>query len=451
MHMARAKKGNAAREAEGNGQTEKQIDPAILARPRLLVVGDGLSALGTVAAAVLANWRVTWISTGTARVLSPAPVLDSVSVAGGGAAGTFALLAEKHGVPCGLPRPVSAVREFRTKAFREPVWMKVADTDARRLERDDSYWIPETRFIPTLAIGFDRPLGEIERDLRRVLLAHDAVERIETGSTPICGLEMSPAGSDSDETVRVVLGSGQKISGRRLVYADRWSKLAAMDGLPKPIPFARGRQPSGLLQVGFTHAAPEGASGQGLEFVLGVHKDAGEEIERSLVGYFYDGGRSSVWTLALAPEELEDNHLIAKKLRRMKQSLEKVFTGEEWCGPALEGSSAQGSRDLLRTVSSEHVVFEEGAVFHAGEAPVKPSVLNSHRAFEFLTDGYGPSCSLVQVEVWIRSTAPELLLSGLQRSESSEVVLEAVADAVSEPSVSNAFAPGEGLNPSAQA
>jgi hypothetical protein len=117
------------------------------------------------------------------------------------------------------------------------------------------------------------------------------------------------------------------------------------------------------------------------------HKEAGEDVQRNVWGYFYAGGATSVWTLLIAPDEVEDNHEIAKKFRRLKQTVERMLAGAEW----LSGKSAG---EFMSTIAGERVRFEESLISGKGEPPVEPIVLGR---VGFLTDGYGPSHAAIQV------------------------------------------------------
>jgi hypothetical protein len=186
----------------------------------------------------------------------------------------------------------------------------------------------------------------------------------------------------------VILGSGERIACSRVIYADRWSALPGMQGMPKPLSFLRRLDPMAALQVAFRH---EPAVGAGLleGFFGPIQREAGEDEQRHIWGSFSSDGSRSLWTVVLGANQVEDNHEIAKKLRRMKQALDKMFTGESWL-PA-------GQADFLSTVKEEQVRFEESVLFAGGEAPSEPVRLPKLSGIEFLTDGYGPGAALEQV------------------------------------------------------
>jgi hypothetical protein len=185
-----------------------------------------------------------------------------------------------------------------------------------------------------------------------------------------------------------VLTTGETGVARRLIFADRWSALPAVVGMPKPIPFLRSRDPIGALQAVFTHDIAVGAD-RAEGFYGPIQRESGEEFQRNLLGHFFDGGRRSVWTVFIGASEAEDNHEIAKRLRRIKQALDKMFTGEGWL-PA-------GKKGFLSTIMGEQVRFEENVVLAAGELLNEAQRVGKFPAALFVTDGFGPSAALEQV------------------------------------------------------
>jgi hypothetical protein len=144
----------------------------------------------------------------------------------------------------------------------------------------------------------------------------------------------------------------------------------------------------GVLQATFAH---DPAIGEGLleSFFATIHRDTGEEVERHVWGYFSQDGRKSTWTLCLSPEQVEDNHEIAKKLRRLKNTLDKIFTTNTLL-PSEKASFAE-------TVVEEQVRFEEEVFFAEGEPFSEPFSLPQLNGVLVLTDGYGPSWAMRQV------------------------------------------------------
>lgn len=206
------------------------------------------------------------------------------------------------------------------------------------------------------------------------------------GAMQVKSMTMKPGGWET------VLANGVNINTNYIIYADKWSALAGIEGVPRPLAFLKGRDGHGALQVVFTHKA---AMGGGIDsgFLSACTREQAEELQRNVMGYFIDGGRRSVWTVLTAPDESEDNHEITKKLRRLKQTLDRTFAGADWL--------SSGCADFMSTVTDEQVHFEEACVFGAGLYPDEPICLRRNAAFRegitVLTDGYGPADAGTQV------------------------------------------------------
>ena len=339
---------------------------------KTVVIGDGWSALGAAAFLAKSGQEVCWITGTGARAFAPLASMET-----GPGVGVWSQLALQFGMDLGEPETGCFLREFRNKSFRHPAWVKAPTPDARKEVRDEILWSPETRFAGVFEARFSLDLIAIEEQIRLELASFPNLTRLE--GVPVIGYD--------DENV--ILGSGEKIACDRVIYADRWSALSGIEGLPKGLPFNRNREPLGVLQAIFTHETPI-ANGEVREGFYGAtHKEAGDEFQRHLWGHFLDEGKRSIWTLFLAADEVEDNHEIAKKLRRMKQTLDRMFTGSEWL--------PEGKADFISTVQDEQVRFEESFVFGSGTAPTAVVTLPKQKRIAFLTDGYGPSSAMHQV------------------------------------------------------
>jgi hypothetical protein len=163
----------------------------------------------------------------------------------------------------------------------------------------------------------------------------------------------------------------------------------------------RGREPVGCLQVSFQHEAALGGSEPRPESFFGpIQREAGEEMQRQVWGHFSSDGLRSHWSVALESREIEDNHEIAKKIRRMKQAVEKMFTGPSWL--------PEGKEDFIATVTDEQVRFEEGVLFQGAKTLREAQKLPAHDGAWFMSDGYGPAAAFEQVFALL---APQVDLS----------------------------------------
>jgi hypothetical protein len=235
-------------------------------------------------------------------------------------------------------------------------------------------WGPEVRLAPLFETRFDLSIAEME-DLVRDRIHKLSNVRILSG-VPVTGFA---EGS-------LTISTGATIAFKRAIWADRWVGLGGIEGLPKGSSLARNREPMGILQTVFTHSTAMADQAMQEAFYGATHKDAGEEFNRSVWGYFFEGGRKSVWTLFLTEEEGADNHSIGKKYRRMRQALDKMFTGTEWLPEGVENFSA--------TIVNEQLLFQEDFMFGNGESVVEPQKVGP---ILFMTDAFGVSAAAEQV------------------------------------------------------
>ncbi|MBI2712815.1 MAG: hypothetical protein HYX41_08185 [Bdellovibrio sp.] len=308
-----------------------------------VVIGDGWAALAVVASLLPEN-PVCWISGSRTRIspalpgLSPGPAVERLKN-----------LAARWDLDLGDSIEGDTLREYRGKAFKEPSW----NSDP------DSLWTPEKTWVHSSKARFSLALCEIEERLHSQILSRQGLplRRIE-------GLPVTSLGHTAQAEHRVVLGSGEEILCSEIYYADRWSLLPSLEGLPRPLSFLRNRSWAGVLQANFVHKCPVGR-GVAESFVAGLHREPGEEIERHVWGYFFGDGSRSSWTVCLTPEEVEDNHTVAKKFRRMKSTLDRIFSGSEIV--------PQGYENFGATLEDEQVRFEEEAVFFEGKPLIEPA------------------------------------------------------------------------------
>ncbi len=344
-----------------------------------VVVGNGWAALAAVVSLTAKGRVVQWLTGTGARILAPLPALE----AGPGARFWETLAAESA-------TEGSWLMECRNRAFREA-------------GRRDSFWEPEARFVGEQDLRLGGAFATVEERLRDAASVHR-----------ISGETRDPVTGFLEEGGRirgVVLASGKEVPCGELVFADRWSDLPRVAGFPKSASFPRHREAVGVLQVDFTHALPAAPANPECArplwadeipegFVVALQREVGEESHRNAFGYFWlspGAGQlsrearvsRSRWTVLLSAEEAEDNHEIAKRLRRLKQALEKAFAGPDWSGG--EG------RTFLASVTEEQVRFEESVIFAAGEAVRAPEEASGLRGVRFLTDGYGPVRAAEQV------------------------------------------------------
>jgi hypothetical protein len=374
----------------------------------VVIIGDGWSALGL--AGFLARHpsqeskaeQVIWISGSGSRIVSPLPGVEMGFEEKGGV--VWSQLANEYALNAGALTEGSFLREFRNKAFREPIWMKAPTPEDRREARNESIWTPERIFAPVFEARMQLSIAEIEALLREKLAEMPNVRRIE--SVPVQSIQ-----SKSGKLESVTLANGEVIACDRVFFADRWNTIGQIEGMPKGLAFTRKREPMGVLQAVFAHEQPV-AMGIQEGFFGTISREAGEETERHIWGYFTQDGMKSFWTICLSSEEGEDNHAIAKKLRKMKNALDKMFVGEGWV--------PEGKAEFMANVRSEQVRFEESILFSEGEDPREAITLDKLERVYFLTDGYGPTSALRQVDTALKAAGFEITLTAAPSSQESE-------------------------------
>ncbi len=343
-----------------NHSEESQIRSSV-------IVGEGWAALACVAHELTQTDRqVYWVSGTSSRLLSPLP-----SVGARGAA--WCEVARWLGVSTGPWQPGDCLTEFKNREMKSPAWKRAGHHGAEVLE--EYLWAPEQVLARAAEGRWERSFIEIEEEMRQAVLSHARLKHIE--GVPLAALEL-----EDGELRGVRLSTGEQVACDRLYYADRWSELSSVEGMPKGLPFTRKREPHGVFQATFTHSTPiEGSSASGL--FCAIHKESGQAQERHVWGGFHrslKGQPQSTWSVCLAPEENEDNHEIAKRFRRMKQALEKMF-----------------GATFTSSIAEEQVRLVEQAVFAAGDPPQGTLEMPRVSGVFFLTDAYGPAESLKQV------------------------------------------------------
>lgn len=344
-----------------------------------IVIGEGWSAIASVGFLASSGQSVIWISGTGSRNLPPLPFLEA-----GAAAQGWSELLKRLLIIDEAPQSGHYLREFRNKSFARAPWHKAPTLSDRIQVRDEMIWASEARFAPAFEARFELSFGELEEKIREKLLSMENVKHL-TG-VPVTGFEHSS--TEGDAPISVLLASGEKVHGLRVIFADRWTSLIGMEGLPKGNSLNRNRAPFGLLQAEFRHTHAMAHTTMQEAFYSLMHKDPGEEDARSMWGYFMDEGKRSIWSVTLAEDECEDNHSIAKKLRRIKQTLDRMFTGSEWL--------PENMKTFMESVESEQVRFVEACVFSKTDVLTEASTLPKTPHLSFITDGFGPSAAMLQ-------------------------------------------------------
>jgi hypothetical protein len=365
----------------------------VAATKPVVVVGDGWSALFAVAHLLTqersketySGAEILWVAGNPIHLLSPLPSFETGF--GSEAVESWIRLATLLGVELGQTHSGTFLREFKNKGFREATWAssepKLEDVETRAQEREETLWGPEQNVAQLFETRFDLSAAEIEEVVRLRLVSGEfkSLRRIEANA--LAGVSI-----EDGQVAAVTLASGEEFECSSVIFADRWNQLPKIRGLPKAIAFTRKREAHGVLQATFNHVIPVGVGV--LEGFFGtMNREAGEEFDRHCWGYFSSDGTQSHWTLCLTVDEAEDNHEIAKKLRRMKSTLDKMFTGTSWVPNPEQG--------FMANVRDEQVRFEESLMFSDRNVPAEILHVSTASNMSFVTDGYGPTRAFEQV------------------------------------------------------
>ena len=328
------------------------------------VLGDGWAALATVAQLVQKGKKVAWIAGSGGRAFAPLPLFHASSRS---SLNYWKSLCESFDVEAGEVQEGFFVREYKKSSFHSPEKL-FADEQKWK----EQYWEVERFFLPREHIRLSKDLFSQETALRNKLVEHESVMRRE-------GVPVNKMIPPTDETngFQLELASGETLHVSRLVHADRWKSFRSIEGL-EGVKRENPRISSegiGILQVYLSHPSCL-EPGMNEVFCLLPNKDPNEKKRRYILGYFSEEGNQSVWSLLISPEEAENNHELAKRIRKVKQTLSRAFEGF--------------------SIHKETVRFREEALFETeDEVPNLPFVWNH---ILFLGDGLGMNHALDQVQ-----------------------------------------------------
>jgi len=116
-------------------------------------------------------------------------------------------------------------------------------------------------------------------------------------------------------------------------------------------------------------------------------KESQENEGKRFWGYFTSDQAQSIWTLFLDLEDFDDPNVIAKRLRRLKQALNKTFQGSQWL--------SVDQKPFVDTVANESILIEKDLISYGVKKTVFPLLkTNQEVEYLFLSDAFGVSASL---------------------------------------------------------
>lgn len=166
---------------------------------------------------------------------------------------------------------------------------------------------------------------------------------------------------------------GETVYFEKFIFADRFKELRRFPKLAVALTaqteMTRTSHFSGLLQVRFQHGEPVQLP-CGIRYILPMTKDAGDDSERHTFGVMLSEN-ASIWNVAIPASDAEDNAILGKRLKKLKQAISKVFDDQ----PGLQN------------LSSEQVRFEP-MQFKVAESSERPDFAKSADTLWF-NDGFG--------------------------------------------------------------
>jgi hypothetical protein len=343
----------------------------------ILVFGEGSASIYLIAQLIKRNESIVWVKESGSQVWPVMPYVKSELALGA--------LIDSHQAVCNevFASPIekgTAHRVFRNKGFKMPSWKRSSNLEAQQQAFEEMVWTPEQAYLGVTELRIaGMSTMKIEQDIRAAIELSPLVKKIEMA--PVVEFEVFEHGG------KVQFSNGVITEFRQLFYCGPLAELKAIPKLPTVLKHqvakAKSNSAVSVLQVMFKHSEP---LLQTIEtgLVIPMNRDSGETFDRDALGYFVDSTHS-IWSVFLQADEIEENHEIMKKLRKMKQSLNKAFDSPDFL--------PNGRKDFMATVEKEQVRFEAGFLVIEGE--YKTSTANSD--YVLLNDSFGLSYALEQI------------------------------------------------------
>ncbi|MBI4924427.1 MAG: hypothetical protein HY843_00770 [Bdellovibrio sp.] len=344
-----------------------------------VVYGDGAAALGAIASLLLQNKKVLWITGQNTRLL---PVL-SVTEDGHGLQFLKAILTKYETDP-GELKTDSFLREYRYKSFHEAAWMKGQTQEERASIRSELLCARERYMAPLFQTQFENlSFIEIFETLRKKLLNNAQLRHYKDCT-------INSIAYEKEKRITLVLSSGEEIFCDLVFVIDtEWIKLSKAIVKISGLESLKLRHSLGVVQLVLKHRRIMGED-LSESFYMHLNKETNEDIKKHTWGYFFSDGEKSLWSAVLEPEELEDNHEITKKIRKIKQALDRTFCSDPWL--------KDGEKYFTSTVCEEQVRLIENAFYEKGEPVVSPLCSQKLPGLVLLLEGYGVDPAFCQIE-----------------------------------------------------
>ena len=343
----------------------------------VVVFGEGSASVYLISQLVQRNESVVWINGSGARMSAVMPYVKSEKALG-------TLINSLNFLPeakaPGSMEKGTFHRVFRNKSFKLPGWKRSSNLDAQKQAMESSVWTPEQSF---LGVEEFRAKGVspflLEEVLREQMENHPSVSRVL--NVPIVELEVFEQGG------KIQFANKMMTEFKQFYFCDGLSELKTLPKLgtvfQHQLDKVKTASRVSAVQVTFYHSVPF-TSSLDTGLVIPMNRDSGETFDRDAIGYFVSPTRS-IWTVFLQPSECEENHEIMKKIRKIKQSLNRAFESPELL--------PEGKKDFISTIEKEQVRFEDNCLFTEGS--FKPS--KSNPDYVLITDAFGPTLLLERI------------------------------------------------------
>lgn len=376
----------------------------------VIVFGEGSASVFLISQLVKKNESVIWVN-GSGSKLTPVMPFVTQSSALAVILDSLAQVSEE-----GFARPMEQGifhRVFRNKGFKLPSWKRSANLATQQQAFEELVWEPEQAFLgmQEMRISGLSP-ARAEEILREAFENHPLVKKAQ--SAPVLEFEVFEHGG------KIQFANGFLTEFKEFYFCDSLAELKTMPKLASvfkhPLSGIKMGDQVNALQVTFHHSV---SLNQSLDvgLVIPMNRDAGETFDRDVLGYFLED-KKSVWTVFLNPEECEENHDIMKKLRKLKQSLNRAFDNPEFL-PA-------GTKDFLSTIEKEFFRFEANCLLTAGS--LKES--KSNPDFAIISDAFGLSLALHSIATRFQIEAVDFLDANETVEASNQDVAESESGGV---------------------
>jgi len=384
---------------------------------KTLVIGEGLSAVCLVAQLAAKKIQVSWVK-GNSIGLEPVGSFLSSAVAVESLLTLkkeLGILEDDENVESGF-----FTKEYKNKSFKTASWFKSTEVEEQERVFKHTLSLFEQQLLSLNEFRVSGCLQDHFVSIKNALINHPFVEVNQ-------GAEVRSIEVIKDaQNLKIKVGFTEKfVEYDQVVFCESPSVTLSnkIIGFPHrfyPVNNVKNNADSfllmeeisvqnpafGVLQLSLDHSV-QIATGFGECLVLEMHKDVGEPTEKRIIGGFYNDGYKSVWTVALEPEVIEDTHLTTKRLKKLKQALNRIFTHYEWIGEMAEKKSFTDTvaREMIRVADSAFVFkrSEELPCYSSGEESNK---------FLYLVEGFSLSDSLIYTQAIANQICESYKLKG---------------------------------------